>query len=52
MLDAKLLRNDWYESEIVKARYVAAVILIAAAAVFLVFVFALDRTFDFSRFAY
>jgi len=46
------LRNDWYETEIVKARYVAAAILFAVAVVFLIFVFALDRTFDFSRFAY
>jgi hypothetical protein len=39
-------------NEIAKAHYVGAAILIAAAAGFLVFVFVLDRAFDFSRFAY
>ena len=43
---------DSKQKEFVKAHYVGAAILIAAAVVFLVFVLALDRTFDFSRFAY
>jgi len=40
------------KKEVLKAHYVGAAILIAAAAVFLVVVFGLDRAFDFSRFAY
>jgi len=40
------------QKEVLKAHYVGAAILIAAAAVFLVVVFGLDRAFDFSRFAY
>jgi hypothetical protein len=39
-------------NEIVKAHYVGAAVLIAVAAGFLLLVFALDRAFDFSRFAY
>ena len=39
-------------NEIVKAHYVGAVVLIAAAAGFLVLIFALDRAFDLGRFAY
>jgi hypothetical protein len=40
------------QDEVVKAQYAAAVILIAAAAGFLVLALALDRAFDFSRFVY
>jgi hypothetical protein len=51
----KHLRNnqdDSKQNEVVKAHYIGAVILIAAAAGFLVLVFVLNRAFDFSRFAY
>lgn len=44
--------NDSQQSELVRAHYVAAVILLVAAACFLALVIALDRVFDFSRFAY
>ena len=44
--------NDATQNEIVKAHYVGAIILIAAAAGFLVLVFVLNRAFDFSRFVY
>jgi hypothetical protein len=39
-------------NEIVRAHYVGAAALIAAAAGFLVFIFVLDRVFDFNRFAF
>ena len=45
-------RDDARQNEVVKARYVGAVILIAAAAAFLVLVFVLNCAFDFSRFVY
>ena len=40
------------QDEKVTAHYVGAAVLLATAAVFLALVFALDRFFDFSRFAY
>ena len=40
------------QNEIVKAHYVGAAVLMIAATAFLMFVFALDRVFDLSRFAY
>ncbi|HXZ21264.1 MAG TPA: hypothetical protein VEH78_00700 [Pseudolabrys sp.] len=40
------------QQEVVKAHYVGAVILIAAAVAFLLLVFAVSRVIDFSRFAY
>jgi uncharacterized membrane protein len=40
------------QNEVVRAHYAGAIILIAAAAAFLVLVFVLDRAFDFSRLAY
>ena len=40
------------QNEIVEAHHVGAAVLTIAAAAFLVFVFALDRVFDLSRFAY
>ena len=40
------------QDEKVTAHYVGAAVLLAAAAGFLALVFALDRIFDFSRFAY
>jgi len=51
----KRLRDDQNTSkqkEVVKAHYVGATILIAAAAGFLLLIFALNRVFDFGRFAY
>jgi hypothetical protein len=45
-------RADSGVKEIEAAHYVGAVILIAAAAGFLLLVFGLNRVFDFSRFAY
>lgn len=39
-------------NEIVRAHYVGAAALIAAAAGFLVLVFSLDRAFDLGRFVY
>jgi hypothetical protein len=44
-------RNDAKQNEVMKAHYVAAIILIGAAAGFLVLVFVLNRAFDLSRFA-
>jgi len=40
------------QDEKVTAHYVGAAVLLAAAAVFLALIFALDRFSDFSRFAY
>jgi hypothetical protein len=45
-------RADSAHEEIEAAHYVGAIILFAAAAGFLLLVFALNRVFDFSRFAY
>jgi len=44
--------KNCFKEEIVKARYAAAVVLLVAAAIFLVVVFALNRALDLSRFAY
>jgi len=44
--------NDAKQNEVIKAHYVGAIILIAAAAGFLVLVFVLNRAFDFGRFVY
>jgi hypothetical protein len=43
---------DSKQEEVVQAQYVAAAILLAAAAVFLALVFAVDRAVDFSRLTY
>ena len=54
-LPDQLVRDDGKDArrnEAVKAHYLGAIILIAAAAGFLVLVFVLDRAFDFSRFVY
>ncbi|HYC18154.1 MAG TPA: hypothetical protein VEC94_13180 [Pseudolabrys sp.] len=40
------------ENEFARAHYAGAVVLILAAAAFLVFVFGLDRIYDFTRFVY
>ncbi len=45
-------RADSAQKEIEAAHYVGAVILVALAAGFLLLAFALNRVFDFSRFAY
>lgn len=45
-------RLESKQNEVVKAHYIAAAVPIAAAAGFLVLVSALNRAFDFSRFAY
>jgi len=45
-------RQDAKQNEVVKTHYLGAIILIAAAEGFLVFIFALDRVVDFSRFVY
>jgi len=45
-------RKDAKQNEMVKAHYLGAIILIAAAAGFLVLVFVLDRAFDFGRFVF
>ncbi|HXX08508.1 MAG TPA: hypothetical protein VEJ43_10640 [Pseudolabrys sp.] len=45
-------RKDAKQNEAVKAHCLGAIILITAAAGFLVLVFGLDRAFDFSRFVY
>ena len=45
-------RADSAQKELEAAHYVGAIILLAAAAGFLLLVFALNRVFDFSRFAY
>jgi hypothetical protein len=45
-------RADSAQKEIEAAHCVGAVILLAAAAVFLLLVLALNRVFDFSRFPY
>jgi hypothetical protein len=50
--DLKKLESKRNESEIVKANYAGAVILLLVAAGFLVLVFVLDQALDFSRFAY
>jgi hypothetical protein len=44
--------SDSAQKELEAAHYVGAVILLAAAAGFLLLVFGLNRVFDFSRFAY
>jgi hypothetical protein len=51
------MRNEKFiearkKSELARAHYLAAVILLAAAVGFLVLVFVLNRAFDFNRFAY
>jgi hypothetical protein len=43
---------DSAQKELEAAHYTGAAILLAAAAVFLLVVFGLNRVFDFSRFAY
>ena len=43
---------DSVQKELESAHYVGAIILLAAAAGFLLLVFGLNRVFDFSRFAY
>jgi hypothetical protein len=45
-------RADSAQQEVEAAHYVGAIILFAAAAGFLLLVIALNRVFDFSRFAY
>ena len=45
-------RLESKQNEVVKAHYIAAAVLIAAAAGFLALVFALNHAFDFSRLAY
>ena len=45
-------RQDSNGTEAVKAHYTAAAVLLAAAIAFLALAFALNRVFDFSRFAY
>jgi hypothetical protein len=40
------------QNELIKAHYAGAIVLLGAAAGFLVLVFILNRAFDFSRFAY
>jgi hypothetical protein len=45
-------KRESKQNEIVKARYAGAVILLLAAAGFLVLVFVFDRVLDFSRFVY
>jgi hypothetical protein len=56
MTDRRLLDErknlESRQKEVVKAHYAGAAILIAAAIGFLVLVFALNRVFEFSRFAY
>jgi len=44
--------KNCFKEEIVKAHYAGAVVLLVAAAIFLVVVFALNRALDLSRFAY
>jgi hypothetical protein len=51
-LPEDLNRLESKQNEVVKAHYIAAAVLLAAAAGFLALVFALDRAFDFSRFTY
>ncbi|HET7164842.1 MAG TPA: hypothetical protein VFI94_06835 [Pseudolabrys sp.] len=48
--DRKKLESK--QNELIKAHYAGAVVLLVAAAGFLALVFILNRTFDFSRFAY
>lgn len=45
-------RADSAQKELDAANYVAAIVLLTAAALFLLLVFALNSVFDFSRFAY
>jgi hypothetical protein len=45
-------KRESKQNEIVKAHYAGAIILLLAAAGFLVLVFVLNRVLDFSRFAY
>jgi len=55
MSDRNLLKERELERrrlEFVTSHYIAAPVLLAAAAGFLVLVFALNRVFDFERFAY
>jgi hypothetical protein len=55
MSDRNLLKERELERrrhEFVTSHYFAAVILFAVAAGFLLLVFALNRVFDFERFAY
>jgi len=40
------------QNEFARAHYAGAIVLILAAGAFLVFVFGLDRVYDFTRFAY
>ena len=43
---------EWKQNEAVKAHYLGAVILVAAATGFLVLVYILNRAFDFSCLTY
>jgi hypothetical protein len=56
MRNKKLLEDrkslESRQNEVVKAHYIGAAVLIAAAAGFLALVFTLNCAFDFSRFAY